>query len=195
MQDPANIDNKELVKRLQKGDLHAFDELYRKYSKKLLFFTLGYISSNEDAEDIIQEVFLKVWKNHNQLKEHLSFNSYVFTIAYNAIKKYYRKKGIEKKHFELFLDNHKSIDNDTISKVEYNDLTSRVEKIVNTFPDRRKEVFQLSRESHLSNQEIADKLSITKKTVENHITTSLKVLRKKLKMHLFFLVCLSFFLK
>jgi RNA polymerase sigma-70 factor (ECF subfamily) len=193
MQDPANIDNKELVKRLQKGDLHAFDELYRKYSKKLLFFTLGYISSNEDAEDIIQEVFLKVWKNHNQLKEHLSFNSYVFTIAYNAIKKYYRKKGIEKKHFELFLDNHKLIDNDTISKVEYNDLTSRVEKIVNTFPDRRKEVFQLSRESHLSNQEIADKLSITKKTVENHITTSLKVLRKKLKMHLFFLVCLSFF--
>ncbi len=189
----VNIDNKELVKRLQKGDLHAFDDLYRKYSKKLLFFTLGYIQSSEDAEDVIQEVFFNIWKNHKQLKETLSFNSYIFTITYNTIKKYYRKKGIEKKHLELFLNENKVTNNNTLSKVEYQDLVNQVEKIVNTFPERRKEVFQLSRTSHLSNQEIAEKLNITKKTVENHITTSLKMLRKELKMHLFFVICLGFF--
>ena len=189
----VKIADRELVSSLKKGNLHAFDELYGKYGKKLLFFTLGYINSTEDAEDIIQEVFLIIWKNHKQLKEQHSFNSYIFTITYNAIKKYFRKKRIEKKHFEIFLNGHESIDNITISKVEYNSLADQVKKIVDTFPDRRKEVFKLSRESHLNNQEIADKLNITKKTVENHITTSLKDLRGKLEIHLFFVVCMNLF--
>ena len=188
-----NIENKELVKRLKNGDLRAFDELYKMYSSKLLYFTLGYVRSNEDAEDIVQEVFLTIWRKHKKIKEEHSFNSYLFTITFNAIKKYFRKKGIEKKHLELFLKTKNTSINNVTSKVEYDDLANQVEKIIDAFPDRRKEIFRLSRESHLSNQEIAEKLNITKKTVENHITTSLKVLRERLDIHLFFIICLSIF--
>ena len=189
----VNLEDKQLVKSLKKGDLHAYDSLFQKYSKKLLYFTLGYVNTKEDAEEIVQEVFMIIWRNHKQLKEQQSFNSYLFTIAYNAIRKYYRKKGREKKHLDIFLSNYDENDLKTISQIEYKDLTERLEKIIETFPERRKEVFKLSREKHLTNQEIAEKLNITKKTVENHITDSLKILRQKLNIILFFLVCMYLF--
>ena len=189
----ANTKDKKLVKSLRKGDLHAYDELYRKYSKKLLYFALGYINTKEDAEGLIQEVFMIIWRNHKQLKEEQSFSSYLFTITYNAIRKYYRKKGREKKHLDQFLTNYDESDLKTISQIEYKDLAERLKKIIDTFPERRKEVFKLSREEHLTNKEIAEKLNITKKTVENHITDSLKVLREKLNISLFFLVCMYLF--
>ena len=103
------------------------------------------------------------------------------------------KKGREKKHLDLFLNDFDEKDLKTISQVEYNDLAERLGKIVDTFPEKRKNVFKLSREEHLSNQEIADKLKITKKTVENHISDSLKILREKLNVSLFFLVCMYLF--
>lgn len=189
MSNYSNLTDSELVKSLLKGDIKAYDQLYRKYSKKLLYFALGFVDSSEDAEDIVQEVFLIVWRKHSELKIDSSFNSYLFTIAYNLIKKYYRKKGTIKKHLDLYLNDFTGIINDTNAKIEYNDLVSRLEKIVVTFPERRKEVFKLSRESHLSNQEIADKLGISKKTVENHITSSLKILRERLGLSLFLTIC------
>jgi len=189
MNNYSNLTDSVLVKSLVKGDIKAYDQLYRKYSKKLLYFALGFVDSSEDAEDIVQEVFLIVWRKHSELKIDSSFNSYLFTIAYNSIKKYYRKKGTIKKHLDLYLNDFTGIINDTNAKIEYNDLVSRLEKIVVTFPERRKEVFKLSRESHLSNQEIADKLGISKKTVENHITSSLKILRERLGLTLFLAIC------
>ena len=193
MERNINLEDIHFVKSLKNGDLHAFDRLYRKYSKKLLHFALGYINTKEDAEGIVQEVFLTIWRNHKQLDESQSFSSYLFTITYNSIKKHYRKKGREKKHLDLFLNDFDDIDLKTISQVEYSDLTERLEKIINTFPDRRKQVFKLSREEQLSNTEIAEKLDISKKTVENHITDSLKILREKLNISMFFIACLYLF--
>ena len=190
MGEVIHIEEVNLIKSLKKGDLKAFDALYRKYSKKVLFFTLGYLHRNEDAEDLVQEVFMTIWRKHKEIDTSRSFNSYLFTIAYNSIKKYFRNKVIERKHLNLFLEDFTGETNNTSSKIDFNELTDKVEKIVNTFPERRKEIFQLSRESHLSNQEIADKLNITKKTVENHITTSLKTLREQLGSSIFFIICL-----
>ncbi len=87
----------ELVKSLKKGDLFAFDQLFSKYSKKLYYFAKGYLGSKEDAEGLVQEVFLLVWDKRKELKEHLSFNAFLYTVTYNAIRKYFRKKAREKK--------------------------------------------------------------------------------------------------
>lgn len=189
----VHIDETALVISLKKGDLDAYNELYRKYSKKLLYFTLGLVNSKEEAEDIVQEVFMIVWRKHKQLKVEHSFNAYLFTIAYNSIKKYYRKTGLQKKHLELYLNNFTGIINDTNNKIEYNDLADQLEKVINTFPERRQQVFRLNRQENLSNQEIADKLNISKKTVENHMTTSLKLLRESLDLPLLLAICMHLF--
>jgi len=197
---PANFmgvdtatEEKELIRQLKKGDLFAYDTIYRKYSTKLLYFTLGYVKVQEDAEEIVQEVFLILWRNHKQLDEGLSFNSYLFTITYNAIRKSFRKQGREKKYLDGYLQGFDEKDIDTLSQIEFKDLLTEVSEIVETFPERRKEIFRLSREQHLSNQEIAEKLNISKKTVENNITEALRILREKMNVISFFLICLYLF--
>jgi len=186
-------DEKILIRQLKKGDLYAYDTLYRKYSSKLLYFTLGYVKVMEDAEEIVQEVFLILWKNHKQLDEDLSFNSYLFTVTYNAIRKNFRKQGREKKYLDNYLLDFDEKDVNTLTQIEYKDLIKEVKDIVETFPERRKKIFRLSREQHLTNQEIAEKLNISKKTVENNITEALRILREKMSVISFFLLCLYLF--
>jgi RNA polymerase sigma factor (sigma-70 family) len=78
-------DDIELVERLQKGDVEAFDLIYEKYSGKLYAFGLKYLQSTAEAEELVQAVFLKIWENHKHIDKELSFKSYLFTITYNDI--------------------------------------------------------------------------------------------------------------
>ncbi|HOS73382.1 MAG TPA: sigma-70 family RNA polymerase sigma factor, partial [Bacteroidales bacterium] len=85
-------EDSELIKKLQKGDVEAFDLIYEKYAGKLYLFGLKYLRTSADAEELVQSVFLKIWENHKQLNKELSFKSYLFTIAYNDICKLFRKR-------------------------------------------------------------------------------------------------------
>ena len=93
----------ELVRSLQKGDVRAFDRLFAKYGGKLFYLAKGYLGSREEAEGLVQEVFIKVWENRKNIKEHLSFRSYLFTITYNLIRKFFRAKYRKQEFLEEFL--------------------------------------------------------------------------------------------
>ncbi|MBA7533337.1 ECF RNA polymerase sigma factor SigW [subsurface metagenome] len=167
------------MKSLQKGDLFAYDRLFTKYSKKIYYFAKGYLNSNEDAEELVQEVFLLVWDKRKELKEHLSFNAFLYTVTYNAIRKYFRKKAREKKYLDKFLEDYDGKYNKTIADIEYNNLHELANKAIEKLPEKRKLIFQLSRHKGLSNMEIAKRLNISKKTVENQIHSALKFLREQ----------------
>jgi len=189
-----NIDQK-LLKSLKKGDLKAFDQLFLKYNKKLYYFVKGYLESNEDAEGLVQEVFVKIWEKREDLKEYLSFNSYIFTITYKAILKHFRSKSREKKHMDQFLSDFINESNETSGEVEYNNLLELANKAIEKLPEKRKLVFKLSRNEGLTNLEIAKQLHISKRTVENHIQQALKFLREQLgKETLLTLLFFSFFI-
>ena len=173
-----NADYK-LVKSLKKGDLFAFDQLFLKYSKKLYYFAKGYLGSKEDAEGLVQEVFLMVWNKRKELKEHLSFNAFLYTVTYNAIRKYFRKKAREKKYLDRFLVDYDGKYNKTVTDIEYNNLLELANEAIEKLPEKRKLIFQLSRHKGLSNMEIAKRLDISKKTVENQIHSALKFLREQ----------------
>ena len=178
MDQKKNADYK-LVKSLKKGDLFAFDKLYSKYSKKLYYFAKGYLGSKEDAEGLVQEVFLLVWDKRKELKEHLSFNAFLYTVTYNAIRKYFRKKARAKKYLDKFLEDYDGKHNKTVADIEYNNLLELANKAIEKLPEKRKLIYQLSRHKGLTNMEIARKLNISKKTVENQIHSALKFLRKQ----------------
>lgn len=181
-----------LVKSLQKGDLKAFDELFLKYNKKLYYFAKGYLGSNEDTEGLVQEVFIKIWERREDLKEYLSFNSYIFTITYRAILKHFRNKSREKKHMDQFLSDFIDKNNETSAEVEYNDLLKLANKAIEKLPEKRKLVFKLSRNEGLTNLEIAKQLHISKRTVENHIQQALKFLREQLGKETLFTILFYF---
>ena len=178
MNQETNADYK-LVKSLKKGDLYAFDKLFSKYSKKLFYFAKGYLGSKEDAEGLVQEVFLLVWNKRKELKEHLSFNAFLYTVTYNCIRKYFRKKGREKKYLDKFLEDYDGKHNKLVTDIEYNNLLELANKAIEKLPEKRKLIFQLSRHKGLSNKEIAERLDISKKTVENQIHSALKFLREQ----------------
>jgi len=169
----------ELVKSLKRGDLFAFDKLFSKYSKKLYYFAKGYLGSKEDAEGLVQEVFLMVWNKRKELKEHLSFNAFLYTVTYNAIRKYFRKKAREKKYLDRFLVDYDGKYNKTVADIEYNNLLELANEAIEKLPEKRKLIFQLSRHKGLSNMGIAKRLDISKKTVENQIHSALKFLREQ----------------
>ena len=89
---PSNHNESQLVKSLSKGEIFAFNALYHEYSNRLYRFALGYLKSEEEAEELVQEVFFKIWEKRKELKEDLSFKSFLFTLAFNLIRKHFRTK-------------------------------------------------------------------------------------------------------
>ena len=92
--------NKELLLLLQKGDRVAFYNIYERYCKRLYGFVLRYIKVEADADEIVQEVFVKIWEARGKIDVYSSFESFLFTIAYNATISLLRKRANEKKYLE-----------------------------------------------------------------------------------------------
>jgi len=173
-----NKSNKELLLQLQKGDRVAFYNIYERYCNRLYGFVLRYIKSEADAEGIVQEVFIKIWESRYKLDIYSSFESYLFTITYNATISVLRKKASEQK----YLDHLKSIQQiqkapDLIDELQFNELNEQLKNLLKELTPRQKEIFQLSREQGLNHDEIAQKLNISKNTVKKHMVNTLSFLR------------------
>lgn len=156
----------------------AFYQLYERYSKRLYGFVLRYIKLEADAEEIVQEVFIKIWESRTKIDVYSSFESFLFTVAYNTTISQFRKKASEKK----YLEHLKSIQQverapDLTDEIYFNELNEKVQDLLNELTPRQKEIFQLSREQGLANDEIAKKLNISVNTVKKHITNTLAFLK------------------
>jgi len=174
-----NNEDDRLIKGLKSGNILFFNEIFDIYSTKLFVFAKGYLKSVEDSEELVQEVFTTLWEKRDQLKCGFSFKSYIFTIAFNIIKKHFRQKTQFKKfaNEELFID----VTGETSQRIDYNSLKAQIIHLTELFPEKRREVFIKSRFEGLSNKEIADELGLSKKTVENHLNLALKEIRNKMK--------------
>jgi len=187
-----NIDQ-QLVKSLQKGDAFAFNELFHKYSQKVYNFSIKHLENEEDTKDLVQEIFLKIWDKRKKIDENKSFNGFLFTIALNSIRNYFRKKVKDRKLINKWLEETEPYSDTTRLSTEFKSLEKVVNTIVEQLPPKRQTVFRLSRNEGLTNDEIANRMNIQKKTVENHLNLALKYLREKLQSHSF-LVILFFIL-
>ncbi|MGV8096841.1 MAG: RNA polymerase sigma factor [Mangrovibacterium sp.] len=173
--------NKELLLLIQRDDRVAFFHIYERYCKRLYGFVLKYVKQKEDAEEIVQEVFVKIWESRNKIDAYSSFESFLFTVAYNATISMLRKKANETKYIE-YLKSLQDINNspDLIDEIHFNELNSRVQSLLNELTPRQKEIFLLSREEGLSHDEIANKLDISVNTVKKHIANTLAFLKSQI---------------
>ncbi len=164
-----------LVQELSKGNILAFNALFREYSGRLYRFALGYLKSQEEAEELVQEVFTIIWEKRSGLKEDLSFKSYLFTISFNIIRKHFRTKSHMTEYLKSGINNESDIQ--TSQKINYDSLYQFIANLVDQLPERRKLIFIKSRFEGLSVIEIAEELNISHKTVENQLTDALKYIR------------------
>ena len=170
----------ELVLALKNNDINSFDQLFRLYSSRLFFFAKGFLKNRQDAEEIVQDVFIKVWEHRADLDEFRSIRSFLFTIAHRAMIDGFRKKERENLLLKKVKLDQSELDDETQQKLQYDSIKEQVDKMVEMMPPKRKLIYKLSREEGLSHQEIADKLNISKNTIENQIAEALKFLRSKL---------------
>ena len=171
----------ELVLRLQKGDVEAFDLVYEKYAGKLYGFTLKYLKSTDETEELVQSVFLKVWENYKTLKKESSFKSYLFTIAYNEICNTFRRRSHLRKFMDEQLNENAQSSNETDELIDYNSIRGQVDQIIARLPERQRSIFLKSRLEGKSNKDIANELGLSSGTVDNYISESLKFIRSNLQ--------------
>lgn len=176
---PIYID-KELIRKLKKGDIDAFNRIFYAYSSKLYHFAYGYLKSREDAEEMVQDIFSKIWDKRADIKEEYEFRSYLFSIAFNYIKKHFRSKALINKYAEFATTNNP--ESEQIQEdVNYASLKIRVDQLVDQMPEKRKAVFFKSRVEGKNSKEIAAEMNISPSTVENHLNQALRFLRLHLK--------------
>ncbi len=174
------IEDREYVKSLKNDNSAAFDALFKKYSERIYAFSLSISKEAYIAEEITQIVFIKIWEKRALINEYLSFKSFVFSVTYNEIISWLRKENSEKGKVSAFVNFSAYQSNETDTTVEFNSLISLANQIIEDLPERRREIFKLSREQGLTNKEIARILDLSVKTVENQMTSALKVLKEKL---------------
>lgn len=173
--------NKELLILIQKDDRVAFYHIYERYCKRLFGFVLKYVKQKEDAEEIVQEVFVKIWESRNKIGAYSSFESFLFTVAYNATISMLRKRANETKYIE-HVKSLQCVNSspDLIDEIHFHELKDKIQSLLDELTPRQKEIFQLSREEGLSHDEIARKLDISVNTVKKHIANTLAFLKTRI---------------
>ncbi|GBU07693.1 DNA-directed RNA polymerase sigma-70 factor [Bacteroidales bacterium] len=170
----------ECLKKLILGDHKSFDRLFMHYHPRLKNFLFGFIKNEEEACDMAQEIFFKIWQNRESLAQVNSFRAYLFRMARNMVYDYYQynlvKESYQTKHKQASPDTEDLIEQEIYAK----ELSILIDMEVEQMPKKRQRIFKMSRQAGLSNDEISQQLQISKRTVENHITQALADLRKVL---------------
>ncbi|WP_249042374.1 RNA polymerase sigma factor [Flagellimonas olearia] len=172
--------SKSLMIDLKKGNEQAYAHLVELYHHQLCVYANSLIHDNLAAEDIVQNVYFKIWKKRHMLKNNLSIKSYLYKSVYNEFIDQYRKNksvlALEKKYIDtldLVVDSN---DDDYIRT-----MMGHLDVAIDSLPPKCKRVFILSKKEGLTNVEIAEHLNISKKSVEGQITKAFVILRNKLK--------------
>lgn len=187
-------EDRELYVKLKGGDEQAFQALFRKYYSAMCHFANQFLNDSEMAEEIVQDMFVKIWEKRAVLNIETSVKHYFFRsvrnhclnqIQHEKIKKQYASKVLEAASQEISADEY-------FLEV---DLIKRIEQSIESLPPKRREIFRLSREQGMKYKEIAEKLDISVKTVEAQMGLALKYLREELKDFSNHLMTLFFILK
>jgi RNA polymerase sigma-70 factor, ECF subfamily len=167
-------EEKELIIRLIEGDGDAFEKIYYLYAERVYYFALRYLKNTSDTEEIVQEVFTRIWECRNNLDPDLSFSGYILTTTKNTIFNDNRKKINHQAYCSHVISYLQKNMHNAEDEVIYNDLMALLTKTIEELPPKRQEIFKLSRIQGKSYKEISKKLSISEKTIETHMRLALR---------------------
>jgi RNA polymerase sigma-70 factor (ECF subfamily) len=173
-------DDKSLLESVKNSDQNAFTILFNRYSGMIYQVSLKYTADRSAAEEIVQEVFTRVWINREQIKPDLAFVPYIIIIAKNLIINSAKKRLHEITYKKYKAYSNRLNNNFTQNQVYLKELEDRLKAFVCKMPSRRKEIFKLSREEGMTIKQISNHLGISESTIENQINKALKDLKEYL---------------
>lgn len=179
-----------LFSRLREGDELAYAEIYHSHSKFLLQAAYQKTKDKIVAEDLVQNIFISIWEKRETLAVKDARHYLLGCLKYSVIN-YIRSQMVENKYI-AFSKNQQEAGADIYSRIELNDLSEILEKGISSLPEKTQEIFRLSRFEHQSTKKISTGLNISEKTVEYHITRSLKFIKAYLKNNYLFALIFLF---
>ena len=165
---------------LKNGDEKAFETLFWKYNEHVYHFIYSLLYEKSMAEDLTQNVFLKIWEKHETIDAEQNFDAYLFTIARNLVYKETENRLLSERLTESLQRQLSDADSLTEERIDAESLREYINSLIEELPPSRREIFRLSRHEHLSYREIAERLSISEKTVETQLSRALRFLRDRL---------------
>jgi len=191
MQIIQGINEKDLIVRLKAGDQTAFELLFHFYYPGLVMYSVQFTTDRMEAEEIVQDFFVRFWQKHQQILLTDSLKSYLFLSVKNGCLNYLKHKKVEEKYIRQMAElsnRHLAYDPDLYLASE---LQEKVKNVIDLLPEKCREIFIMSRIQGLKNEEIATNLNLSKRTVETQISKALKVLRIELKDYVGLMILLG----
>ncbi|PKQ62767.1 hypothetical protein BZG02_11220 [Labilibaculum filiforme] len=181
----VEFSDRDIVKGLKKGDMSSFQQLFDTKYSLFYAFIKGMIKNAWLAEDITQNIFMKVWIHREKLNPNKSLHNYLYVLAKNEVRDHFKLKS-NLNHQEIE-DDDKSFVEDFEGSIDAEVMTKQVAAIVLQMPEQRQRIYLMSREEMMSNNEIAEELNLSVRTIERHIFLALQDIRKSLPAFYLFL--------
>jgi len=179
-----NADSKFLINRLKKGEEAAYELLFKEYYQLLTVFANKYLNDIENAKEIVQDLFVHLYEKRDHLDINSSLKSYLFRSTHNRCINYINAQKIRGKYADHVKQIDNSKENSLENEVNKTELEHALYKAIDDLPPKCQIIFKMNRFEGLSNSEIADKLSLSKRTIETQISKALKILRVKMKPYM-----------
>ncbi len=190
------VSDKHTIEQLLSGNIATYESVYKTFFKALYVYAYTMLKEEVQAEEIVQNVFLKIWERKEKITIETSLKAYLYKSVYNDSLNYIKHLKVK-----LSYENHatqvmKNTQSESPShRVMYKNLEDKLRNALNELPEQCRTVFQMSRYEELKYREIAERLSISEKTVENHMGKALKLLRLKLADFIISVAALFIYLK
>jgi len=169
------------MRQITLGNLQVFEKLFRQYYQMLCSYALKFVGDPDTAEEIVQDLFYTLWEKRMEVRINTSVKSYLFSAVHNRCLKLIEHRTVEQKYRSYYLRNESEIDTEPNDSANMSDLQQIIDSTLDSLPERCGRIFRLNRFEGLKYYEIAEKLSISIKTVEANMGKALRHLRKNLK--------------
>lgn len=172
-----------LLQRAAAGDRGAYAVIYQFYLPKLYHYLYGIIRSKEDTEEILQDIFLKLWENRTDLKEIRTLNSYLYKIARNRLLNVYDHEKVRRKAMTYIGRDGEATVNSTEKDLIFREYGAIVQRALNQLPPKRRQVFEMSVQQELSHAQIAEAMHISKSMVKKQLVAANRYVKDYLQLH------------
>jgi len=184
------LNDQQLVDLLRSGDKAAYTAIYDRYFELLYLHAAKKLRSEDEAKDVIQELFVTLWLKRAELNQ-TNLAAYLFIAVRNRVLDIYARQQVSNKYLSSFQNYLATAPDSAEHLIRGKQLGELIEKEIQALPPKMREVFELSRKANLSHKEIAEQLNISEQTVSKQVTNALKTLRMKLGVFAFVLMIIG----